>query len=310
MKKMKNLAAAFLAGLACGNVMRFDSPFTMPLSTGESVLMSERKTFAELLIQSGSDKFFTHHYQRYYEKWLAPYRQKENLKLLEIGANEGHSLKVWASYFDNNPDSIVGLAYSGQNGRQEVVNAGKYISAKRDKFKSDVLVLEGDQSDPATMKLLRHRGPWDIIIDDGSHVPKHVLFSLFSLWPNVKPGGLYVIEDIETSYWKANKKIYGYKLRKTGFLSNSKNSVAYKLKEILDVLVRHQLGLNSSTLSIMPQDSELCSVTWGMNIVALHKCGVEDGTHPPTQPTTNYDTRDFTEWLEKVRETNPNITYS
>ena len=54
------------------------------------------------------------------------------------------------------------------------------------------------------------RGPWDIIIDDGSHVPYHMVFSFFSLWKAVVPGGLYVIEDVETNYWKPGSKVYGH----------------------------------------------------------------------------------------------------
>ena len=52
------------------------------------------------------------------------------------------------------------------------------------------------------------REPWDIIIDDGSHVPYHQVFSFFSLWKAVVPGGLYVIEDVETNYWKPGRMVY------------------------------------------------------------------------------------------------------
>jgi len=45
------------------------------------------------------------------------------------------------------------------------------------------------------------RGGWDIIIDDGSHVPRHQLITFTSLFPCVRPGGVYVIEDIESSYY-------------------------------------------------------------------------------------------------------------
>ena len=34
------------------------------------------------------------------------------------------------------------------------------------------------------------------------------------LWPSVKDGGWYFIEDVETSYWKPSSSIYGYKLTK------------------------------------------------------------------------------------------------
>ena len=42
---------------------------------------------------------------------------------------------------------------------------------------------------------------YDIIIDDGSHVPQHQITSLACLLPALNPGGLYIIENVETSYW-------------------------------------------------------------------------------------------------------------
>ncbi len=42
---------------------------------------------------------------------------------------------------------------------------------------------------------------YDIIIDDGSHVPQHQIISLACLLRALNPGGLYIIEDLKTSYW-------------------------------------------------------------------------------------------------------------
>ena len=43
-------------------------------------------------------------------------------------------------------------------------------------------------------------GPFDIVIDDGSHAPAHQVASLTALWPHVKVGGVYLVEDLHTSY--------------------------------------------------------------------------------------------------------------
>ncbi|MFE3638938.1 class I SAM-dependent methyltransferase [Streptomyces sp. NPDC059168] len=45
------------------------------------------------------------------------------------------------------------------------------------------------------------RGPFDIVIDDGSHLNEHVLTSFEALFPHLRPGGLYVVEDTQTAYW-------------------------------------------------------------------------------------------------------------
>jgi hypothetical protein len=49
----------------------------------------------------------------------------------------------------------------------------------------------------------------DFILDDGSHIPEHQIMSFNILFDLVKDGGIYIIEDIETSYWK-NGGLYGY----------------------------------------------------------------------------------------------------
>ena len=73
-------------------------------------------------------------------------------------------------------------------------------------------------------------GQFDIIVDDGSHLPWHQLFTfeiMFETW--LKPGGLYVIEDVETSYWDGtNPRIYGYDIINAGL--GKKGSAVEKFK--------------------------------------------------------------------------------
>lgn len=45
---------------------------------------------------------------------------------------------------------------------------------------------------------------FDIILDDGSHISEHIITSFTTLFSELKPGGLYVIEDTQTSYWGGN----------------------------------------------------------------------------------------------------------
>jgi demethylmacrocin O-methyltransferase len=50
-------------------------------------------------------------------------------------------------------------------------------------------------------KVADDHGPFDIIIDDGSHVNGHVIETFKIMFPKLKDGGVYVIEDIQTAYW-------------------------------------------------------------------------------------------------------------
>ena len=71
--------------------------------------------------------------------------------------------------------------------------------------------IKADQSREDDLRKLKEIGPWTVVVDDGSHVPQHQLLTFQRLFPTVVPGGLYIIEDIETSYWKKRGAlIYGY----------------------------------------------------------------------------------------------------
>jgi hypothetical protein len=48
---------------------------------------------------------------------------------------------------------------------------------------------------------MREYGPFDMILDDGSHMNEHVIYSFEHLFQSVKSGGVYAIEDVSTSYW-------------------------------------------------------------------------------------------------------------
>jgi len=230
---------------------------------------SNSVNLTELLKASGSDKFKSHHYELFYEKWFHPYRHVPNLRMLEIGANEGHSLMAWAQYFSD-PSLILGLAYTNNEDKKYnlTLNLRKAVNA----FKHpSVAIKYGDQSEKRTLNKLCRRGPFNIIIDDGSHVPRHVIFSFVHLWQCLALGGLYVIEDLETSYWsKAGGSVYRYKLTGAGFGKPPPGNAVEKMKQLIDVLVKRQLGLPE--LSIVPGDEQLCTIEFGMNTMALRKC--------------------------------------
>jgi hypothetical protein len=129
----------------------------------------------------GSDKGATaHRYAELYEQHLKPLR-REALRVLEIGVYRGASLQMWRDFFPH--AEIFGVDI-------EPVT----VSAKR------IHVLQGDQADPALLARLRGLGPFDLIVDDGSHRGNDVLATFEGLFAAVRPGGFYVIEDMHTAY--------------------------------------------------------------------------------------------------------------
>ena len=68
--------------------------------------------------------------------------------------------------------------------------------------RSRMLAIQGDQSDPASLGAIADQvGEIDVVIDDGSHISDQTIAAFQVLFPVLKPGGIYVVEDIQTSYW-------------------------------------------------------------------------------------------------------------
>ena len=117
-----------------------------------------------------------------YEKYFEPFRNLK-INILEIGVENGDSLRIWREYFPN--ANICGIDIAKKN----------FIIKNTD-------ILMGDQSDPKFLQLLIDKYKnFDIVIDDGSHQSKHIIESFKYLFPHLNFNGLYVIEDLQTSYF-------------------------------------------------------------------------------------------------------------
>ena len=117
-----------------------------------------------------------HGYTGFYQS-LFQHMQDRPLKLLEIGAAEGASLRMWRDFFPNaqifgidiNPRPVEGCT---------VLNCNQ----------SNVIALNA---------LAEKHGPFDIVLDDGSHKTEDQMASFVTLFPvHMTKGGLYVIEDL------------------------------------------------------------------------------------------------------------------
>jgi hypothetical protein len=125
-----------------------------------------------------------------YERYLAALRDR-HITLLEIGIGGsqdplagGASLRMWRQYFPNG--AIHGLDLYDKSSHEQ-----DRISSHR-----------ASQDDPAALRRISAQiGTIDIIVDDGSHISQHVIISFETLFPVLAAGGLYIVEDIGTSYW-------------------------------------------------------------------------------------------------------------
>lgn len=125
------------------------------------------------------------HYLPIYDRLFGHYAGRP-VKFLEIGVLAGGSMHMWRTYFgplatifgiDINPDCA---GYGGLAGQVRI----------------------GSQDDPDFLRaVVAEMGGVDIVLDDGSHIASHQRASFDVLFPLLSDGGLYVIEDLHTSYW-------------------------------------------------------------------------------------------------------------
>jgi len=142
----------------------------------------------KLAIKHGTDKSSEiHNYCVKYSKYL-PFQRDDAMNIMEIGVLDGKSLKTWKDYFYNS--KIIGIDINP--------NCNQY-----DDRDNKIYVEIGSQVDNVfLLDVIRQYGPFDFILDDGSHLNEHVIYSFEHLWESIKSGGVYAIEDIGTSYWE------------------------------------------------------------------------------------------------------------
>lgn len=150
----------------------------------------------ELGIKYGTDKSsLSHNYCDKYDKVL-PFNRNETLAIMEIGVQGGNSIKMWEEYFYKS--NIIGID----------------ILPECKKLETDRIKIEiGSQYDGEFLtEVGKKYGNFNMILDDGSHQNEHVIFSFEMLFPYIEPGGVYIVEDVCTSYWE----YYGGGLLKYG----------------------------------------------------------------------------------------------
>jgi hypothetical protein len=198
------------------------------------------RSFYEIGTDSGTDKIWAARYDLVYAKHLEHFRY-DTFCMLEIGVAHGQSLALWDEYFPK-------ATYYGVDIESYAVNGENLIQA--------------DQSADADLqKLIDEIPECKFILDDGSHVPAHQIFTFEKLFKNLlKPGGTYIIEDVETSYWKREETVYGYPV-------GDDDVVSYFASKV---------HLVNDHYNRMKNDMDIASITFGRNAIIITKKTMEE----------------------------------
>jgi hypothetical protein len=149
------------------------------------------------------------------------------MKFLEIGLGcdmfygPGASVKVWQKLF---PEAEMWEAE---------YDAACVEKSKREGKMDGINTLTGDQMDLDTLdKWIEQTGggDFDVVVDDGGHKQCHIWTTFKKLWPLLKPGGLYFIEDLQVSRDPEYNDV-------SSSLCPSGTNVPDELKKIVDAMI-------------------------------------------------------------------------
>ena len=222
---------------------------------GEDRMATELPSLDSIGLKYRTDKATGHHgYLSFYERFFQPRRQ-EALRILEVGVLSGASLSVWEEYFP----------------RAQIVGAD--ISPAARMFERARVAIEIiDQSSLEDLaRLAARHGPFDIIVEDGSHMWEHQITTLRALFPFVRAGGLYIVEDLQTNYGALAEQYRG----------TAGVSCMEYLKRLADLRVADdQLDIAAE------DDAFLRSYGRGIAFIAFHRhaCLIEKSAAPAPTP--------------------------
>lgn len=197
-----------------------------------------------------TDKWGKHFYTPHYKFHFSKFRNKK-INLLEIGIGGyenpiqgGGSLRMWERFFPK--ASVFGLD----------------IFDKKQLSEGRIKIIQGSQIDKGLLEDLSSKvGGFDIIIDDGSHQNHHIIESFEILFPLLKMGGIYVVEDTQTSYWEE----YGGDSQN---LDNPKTAVSY-FKSFVHGLNHSEIKDNKRP--VFPYENIISSIHFYHNLVFIYK---------------------------------------
>eukprot|EP00759_Apiculatamorpha_spiralis_P032355 PhF_6_TR33811/c0_g1_i1/m.49585 len=160
-----------------------------------------KNTFRKIATALKDDKAWRHRYDVAYSNYLERIRDKP-LRVLEIGLGcdqpiIGLSVLLWEQYLPN--AKLTMIEYD-----EKCTKDWSHANAGRGP-KGGIKFFSGDQANRQFLRRVVNEdvgpsGLYDVIIDDGGHHMHQQITSFEELWPKLRSGGIYVVEDLNTSY--------------------------------------------------------------------------------------------------------------
>lgn len=153
--------------------------------TIKDILRSHAEFDAEGRHVNGTDKQSNHNYGDAYDALFSPITRHETTHVMEIGVADGACLLAWREVFPN--ALIVGM---------DIHHSDKAHGERIEFHRGNQISLE-DCLRAATNDGLEPDRRFDFICEDATHVLGDTLLTFLYLWPYVRPGGVYVVEEFD-----------------------------------------------------------------------------------------------------------------
>ena len=149
-----------------------------------------------------SDKAILHNYNYLYAALFFNIKNNTN-DVLEVGTNKGASLKSWKSYFSKS--KIYGIDIDPDTLFEE------------DRIKT--IIADQNSLDSLSIVNSLWKQKYDVIIDDGWHQPEASVYTMVAFISELKPKGIYVLEDIDQENYRKFYEDLAVIFRKFGYYS-------------------------------------------------------------------------------------------
>jgi hypothetical protein len=178
-----------------------------------------------------------------YEKYMSS-KRNTNVSLLEIGINDWRfpyaSTKMWLKYFKNINLYSMDNFWNKYLPEKEIYNINNMGA-------NFIYADQGSENDWNDIKNMLGEEIFDFVVEDGSHQPNHMMFTLYESCDLIKSGGYYFMEDIQSlslpKYYFDN---YDHSILTKEIIESYKNK-----KIISQYLTDHQLSVINDTYSFI-----------------------------------------------------------
>ena len=133
----------------------------------------------------GTDKTTSHSYGGVYDSIFSLFKTSAS-DILEIGISGGYGLQSYVEYFTN--ATIYGM---------DIQNICTKEVLNNPRIKNHI----GDATLPENVNYFGKQ--YDIIVEDASHLPEHQIQHFRDFCSLVKPGGYYIMEDLDQKHFES-----------------------------------------------------------------------------------------------------------